>query len=213
MVSSRTLGKGKQYLCHISVLLALSLVYSITTKTSFLLGDVSDTNFTSGYEYNTTSTFYNEAQEEEAALVMEQRPVETRNESQGLMRGKRNHNGDGDIHPSRTNVNPIAIMGGASSTVAPNTDTLTTAAITTMILLALQYCAQPPLTRKFLDSRTNKKGVTMVEEIVKIGFAAFFFINCGECSSSICSHHPEIMMACKHWLTIHRAIFLVTCLL
>jgi hypothetical protein len=59
---------------------------------------------------------------------------------------------------------PIAIMGGA----AVNTDILTAPAIVTMVLLALQYCAQPPITRKFLDNRANKKGVTMVEEIVKI---------------------------------------------
>lgn len=71
-------------------------------------------------------------------------------------------------------------MGGAASTVAANTDTLTTAAITTMILLAVQYCAQPPLTRKFLDSRANKKGVTMVEEIVKFGIASTFFLGCGK---------------------------------
>ena len=32
-----------------------------------------------------------------------------------------------------------------------------------MFLLALQYCAQPPLTRRFLDGKANKKGVTMVE--------------------------------------------------
>lgn len=78
------------------------------------------------------------------------------------------------------NVNPIAIMGGAASTVAANTDILSTAAITTMVMLAVQYCLQPPLTRKFLDSRANKKGVTMVEEIVKMGFASFFFISCGK---------------------------------
>lgn len=62
---------------------------------------------------------------------------------------------------------------------AANTDTLSTAALTTMFLLALQYCAQPPLTRKFLDSRANKKGITMVEEIVKMGLSAAFFLNCG----------------------------------
>jgi len=78
------------------------------------------------------------------------------------------------------NVNPIAIMGGAASTVSVNTDILSTPAIVTMILLALQYCAQPPITRKFLDSRANKKGVTMVEEIVKIALSAFFFLSCGE---------------------------------
>lgn len=78
------------------------------------------------------------------------------------------------------NINPIAIMGGAASTVAVNTDTLSAAALVTMFLLALQYCAQPPLTRKFLDSRANKKGITMVEEIVKMGLSAFFFLSCGE---------------------------------
>ena len=76
-------------------------------------------------------------------------------------------------------VNPIAIMGGAASTVSVNTDILTTPAIVTMVLLALQYCAQPPITRKFLDSRANKKGVTMVEEIVKIVLSLFFFLSCG----------------------------------
>ncbi|KAL7552608.1 hypothetical protein ACHAWF_015848 [Thalassiosira exigua] len=72
------------------------------------------------------------------------------------------------------NINPIAIMGGAAA------DTLSTAAITTMILLAVQYCAQPPLTRKFLDSRANKKGITMVEEIVKMAMSVCFFISCGK---------------------------------
>lgn len=72
------------------------------------------------------------------------------------------------------NINPIAIMGGAAA------DTLTTPAIITMFLLAIQYCAQPPITRKFLDSRANKKGITMVEEIIKMGFSAAFFISCGE---------------------------------
>ncbi len=70
-------------------------------------------------------------------------------------------------------------MGGAASTVSVNTDILTTPAIVTMVLLALQYCAQPPITRKFLDSRANKKGVTMVEEIVKIVLSLFFFLSCG----------------------------------
>ncbi|KAL7539650.1 hypothetical protein ACHAXR_012509 [Thalassiosira sp. AJA248-18] len=49
-----------------------------------------------------------------------------------------------------------------------------------MVLLAVQYCAQPPLTRKFLDSRANKKGITMVEEIVKMGLALSFFLSCGK---------------------------------
>ena len=80
-------------------------------------------------------------------------------------------------------MNPAAFMGGmgsAASTIAVNADALTAPAMVTMLLLALQYCAQPPITRKFLDSRTNKKGVTMVEEIVKIALSAFFFFSCGE---------------------------------
>ncbi len=76
-------------------------------------------------------------------------------------------------------VNPIAIMGGAAS-VSVNTDILNTPAIVTMVLLALQYCAQPPITRKFLDNRANKKGVTMVEEIVKITLSGIFFLSCGK---------------------------------
>ena len=84
------------------------------------------------------------------------------------------------------NLNPIAFMGGipqggaAATTVLANTDTLSTAALATMFMLAIQYCAQPPLTRNFLDSRANKKGITMVEEIVKIGLSSVFFISCGE---------------------------------
>ena len=59
---------------------------------------------------------------------------------------------------------PLSIIGGAAAKIAAaNTDTLSTAALTTMFLLALQYCAQPPLTRRFLDGKANKKGVTMVE--------------------------------------------------
>jgi hypothetical protein len=75
---------------------------------------------------------------------------------------------------------PLSIIGGAAAKIVANTDTVSTAAITTMILLALQYCAQPPLTRKFLDSKANKKGITMIEEIVKMGLSAIFFIRCGE---------------------------------
>lgn len=84
-------------------------------------------------------------------------------------------------------LNPVAFMGGmggAASTVAANADMLSAPALVTMFLLALQYCAQPPITRKFLDSRTNKKGVTMVEEIVKIALSAVFFLSCGECGVS-----------------------------
>jgi hypothetical protein len=91
---------------------------------------------------------------------------------------------DPSIHVTRSLVlqaqSPLSIIGGAAAKIAAaNTDTLSTAALTTMFLLALQYCAQPPLTRKFLDSRANKKGVTMVEEIVKIGLSAAFFLSCG----------------------------------
>ena len=77
-------------------------------------------------------------------------------------------------------TNVIQIIGGASATVAANTDILTPAALFTMLLLAIQYCAQPPLTRKYLDSRANKKGVTMVEEIVKFGISLCFFLGCGK---------------------------------
>ena len=71
-------------------------------------------------------------------------------------------------------LNPIALLGGAAQ------DTLGPAAICTMALLAVQYCAQPPLTRKFLDSRANKKGITMVEEICKMGLSAMFFMSMGK---------------------------------
>ena len=87
-------------------------------------------------------------------------------------------------HVTALGMNPVAFMGGmgsAASTIAVNADALTAPAMVTMLLLALQYCAQPPITRKFLDSRTNKKGVTMVEEIVKIALSAFFFFSCGKC--------------------------------
>ena len=86
--------------------------------------------------------------------------------------------------PSEFLRNPIGIIGGASSTIAANTDVLSTPALVTMFLLAIQYCAQPPITRKFLDSRANKKGITMVEEIIKMGLAGFFFISCGKTLSS-----------------------------
>ncbi|KAL3793625.1 LOW QUALITY PROTEIN: hypothetical protein ACHAWO_001674 [Cyclotella atomus] len=90
------------------------------------------------------------------------------------------------IHATRSlalqvHQSPLSIIGGAAAKIAAaNTDTLSTAALTTMFLLALQYCAQPPLTRKFLDSRANKKGITMVEEVVKIGLSAAFFLSCGK---------------------------------
>jgi len=89
-------------------------------------------------------------------------------------------------------------MGGATSTIAANTDTLTPAALITMGMLALQYCAQPPLTRKFLDSRANKKGITMVEEIVKIGLSAFFFFSCGK----------EVVMSELHGWTLSSSLLL-----
>ena len=77
----------------------------------------------------------------------------------------------------------MTVSAAIIATVAANTDVLSGAAIATMLLLAVQYCAQPPLTRKFLDSRANKKGITMIEEIVKMGFSVFFFLSCGECIS------------------------------
>ena len=86
--------------------------------------------------------------------------------------------------PSEFLRNPIGIIGGASSTIAANTDVLSVPALVTMFLLAIQYCAQPPITRKFLDSRANKKGITMVEEIIKMGLDGFFFISCGKTLSS-----------------------------
>ena len=87
--------------------------------------------------------------------------------------------------PSEFLRNPIGIIGGASSTIAANTDVLSVPALVTMFLLAIQYCAQPPITRKFLDSRANKKGITMVEEIIKMGLAGFFFIYCGKTSATL----------------------------
>lgn len=87
------------------------------------------------------------------------------------------------IHTARSLAlkaqSPLSIIGGAAAKVAANSDTLSTAALTTMFLLALQYCAQPPLTRRYLDSRANKKGITMVEEIVKMGLSVVFFLSCG----------------------------------
>ena len=71
-------------------------------------------------------------------------------------------------------LNPIALLGGAAQ------DTLGPAAVVTMALLAIQYCAQPPLTRKFLDRSMNKKGITMVEEICKMGFSAIFLLSMGK---------------------------------
>lgn len=49
-----------------------------------------------------------------------------------------------------------------------------------MFLLAIQYCVQPRITKKYLDKRVNKKSVAMVEEVVKMSMAAGFF-----CSSSL----------------------------
>lgn len=97
------------------------------------------------------------------------------------------------------NLNPIVFMsGGAASTIAANTDTLSPAAIVTMLLLAVQYCAQPPITRKFLDSRANKKGITMIEEIVKIGLSAFFLLSCGK----------DVVLSQLHGWTLTSSIFL-----
>ena len=108
--------------------------------------------------------------------------------------------------PSEFLRNPIGIIGGASSTIAANTDVLSVPALVTMFLLAIQYCAQPPITRKFLDSRANKKGITMVEEIIKMGLAGFFFINCGKTSSTLQSYLMSIYcLICSH-IMIHVSL-------
>ena len=44
-----------------------------------------------------------------------------------------------------------------------------------MFLLAIQYCIQPRITKKYLDKRVNKKSVAMVEEVVKMSLAAGIF--------------------------------------
>ena len=80
---------------------------------------------------------------------------------------------------SSLKMNPLSVIGGAAYNTV-STDVLTPAAITSMILLAFQYTSQPPITRRFLDSRTNKKAVTLVEEIFKIGIALTFFLSCGK---------------------------------
>ncbi len=54
----------------------------------------------------------------------------------------------------------------------------------TMLLLAVQYCVQPPMMmRKFLDNRANnKRGISMVEEIVEFGLLASFFLGLSDCA-------------------------------
>jgi hypothetical protein len=121
------------------------------------------------------------------AGISQHRPVQLITTSPAIRHGAIASRAVGKI-ATALSLNPVAFMGGmggAASTVAANADVLSAPALVTMFLLALQYCAQPPITRKFLDSRANKKGVTMVEEIVKIALSALFFLSCGECGVSL----------------------------
>ncbi len=65
---------------------------------------------------------------------------------------------------------------------------------------------QPPLTRKYLDPRANKKGITMVEEIVKMVLSASFFISCGKSFVRIIRSeidgHALVSIANSFWATL-----------
>mmetsp|Transcript_27852 Transcript_27852/g.58830 ORF Transcript_27852/g.58830 Transcript_27852/m.58830 type:complete len:837 (+) Transcript_27852:51-2561(+) len=82
---------------------------------------------------------------------------------------------------SKHKVNVIKVISGADAPVhVSDTGPLSVMAMITMALLALQFCAQPPLTRRFLDSRANKKAIAMVEESFKLTLATTFFFSCGK---------------------------------
>ena len=94
---------------------------------------------------------------------------------------------------------PLSIIGGAAAKIAAaNTDTLSTAALTTMFLLALQYCAQPPLTRRFLNGRANKKGITMVEgEIMLFVYSIYGLTTWSIIFNSLLFYHVPIKRDCQ----------------
>ncbi len=50
----------------------------------------------------------------------------------------------------------VAVAVAVVVAVAANTDVLTPMTAITMLILAVQYWSQPPLTRKFLNGRVNK---------------------------------------------------------
>jgi len=54
-----------------------------------------------------------------------------------------------------------------------------------MLLLAIQYCIQPRVTKKYLDPRINKKSVAMVEEVAKMSLSAAIFLTNEYCRRSI----------------------------
>lgn len=97
---------------------------------------------------------------------------------------------------------PLSIIGGAAAKItAANTDTLSTAALTTMFLLALQYCAQPPLTRRFLDGRANKKGITMVEGEIML-FVQLF-------NNMVIYFQFTVILSCAYQKRLSRWVFLL----
>ncbi len=61
----------------------------------------------------------------------------------------------------------------------PSWAAVTPVAVIAMLLLAVQYWDQPPLTRKFLNGRANKEVIAMVKEVVN-GLSAPFFLGRGE---------------------------------
>uniref|UniRef100_A0A7S0GB08 Sugar phosphate transporter domain-containing protein n=1 Tax=Proboscia inermis TaxID=420281 RepID=A0A7S0GB08_9STRA len=71
------------------------------------------------------------------------------------------------------------IVGGTafvySSILKHNSCTLSPISTMYMILLALQHCIQPRISKKYLDRRINKKSVALVEEVVKMTMGAGLF--------------------------------------
>ncbi len=80
--------------------------------------------------------------------------------------------------------------------VTTNSDVLMSSAVNTMILLAVQYCAQTPLSRKFFDDRANWKVITMVEEVVKFGLSASFFVGAAVTPTAVIA---ILLLAVQYW--------------
>lgn len=77
-------------------------------------------------------------------------------------------------------VGPAALVGGTTavyvSALQRTTSTLTPLSTLYLMLLAIQYSIQPRLSKKYIDKRTNKQTVSMMEEISKASMAALVLL-------------------------------------
>jgi len=76
-------------------------------------------------------------------------------------------------------VGPATVFGGStiiySVVFRSPTTSIGPLSVLYMLLLAIQYSIQPRVSKAFIDNRTNKKTVAMVEEISKAAMATILF--------------------------------------